>query len=299
MKYDAKEDLPIINWFPGHMTKARKIIAENLHLVDVVVELLDARAPYSSSNPLLREMMAGKPRLVVLNKMDLADSAITQEWLQYYKKQGIAVTAVDAISGQGIKKFIQAAGDLAKYKTERLAGKGVRARAARLMILGIPNVGKSSLINRLAGANKTRTANKPGVTRAKQWINIGKGLELLDTPGILWPKFLDMSVGVRLAFLGTINDEVYDREKAVYLLTEMLLSDHPQAVCARYNLLQENITDTAVFLEALGKKRGCLLKGGILDMEKVQNILLTEFRAGKLGRITLEAPSDISAGRVN
>lgn len=283
--------LPTVQWFPGHMTKARKIITENLKLVDVVIELLDARIPYSSANPMLKEIIAQKPRIIALNKADLADPAVTRQWQAAFKEQGIQAVAVDAMTGKGTKQLVAMTEELARYKTDKLLAKGaIKARAARVMIIGIPNVGKSSLINRLAGAARAKTADKPGVTRAKQWIRIGKNLELLDTPGILWPKFEDMTVGLKLSFTGAINDEAVDREQVVGVFLETMLTMYPDRLRERYKIDGELPTQPMELLELIGKKRGCLVKGGIVDTEKAQRIVFTDFRSGKLGLVSLDLP---------
>lgn len=283
--------LPTVQWFPGHMTKARKIITENLKLVDVVIELLDARIPYSSANPMLKEIIAQKPRIIALNKADLADPAVTRKWQAAFKEQGIQAVAVDAMTGKGTKQLVAMTEELARYKTDKLLAKGaIKARAARVMIIGIPNVGKSSLINRLAGAARAKTADKPGVTRAKQWIRIGKNLELLDTPGILWPKFEDMTVGLKLSFTGAINDEAVDREQVVGVFLETMLNMYPDRLKERYKIDGELPTQPFELLELIGKKRGCLVKGGIVDTEKAQRIVFTDFRSGKLGLVSLDLP---------
>ena len=284
---DRKNDLPSLQWFPGHMKKAQRLIEDNLKLVDIAIELLDARIPAASANPMLAEIIKGKPRLIVLNKSDLADAAMTKRWLAYFRGMGVQACAVDSVKGQGIKQLVKLAEELARPKTDRFVKDGARPRAARCMILGIPNVGKSSLINRLAGAARTKTADKPGVTRAKQWIKIGSNLDLLDTPGILWPKFEDQSVGLKLAFTGAINDDIYDREGVVSLLLSVLRSDYPERLKERFKLQELNDDGTALF-EAIGRKRGCLIKGGLVDFEKAQQIVLTEFRSGKLGLVTLD-----------
>lgn len=282
-------DMPNIQWFPGHMSKAKRLVIDNLKLVDVVIELLDARIPYSSANPMLREIISGKPQLIVLNKADLADPKITRQWIDFFKTGQLPAVQMDSLTGKGSKQIVKLAEKLASYKTQRLVSKGAAARAARVMILGIPNVGKSSLINRLAGGAKTKTADKPGVTRAKQWIRLSKGLELLDMPGILWPKFDDPQVGLHLAFTGAINDEIYNREQVTVLLVDELRKLYPGVLQNRFHI-DEQTEDVGAVLEAIGRKRGCLIKGGEIDMEKVQRILLTEFRAGKLGAISLEQP---------
>lgn len=277
-----------INWFPGHMAKARRLIQDHLKLVDVVIELLDARIPYSSSNPLIGEITAGKPRLIALNKADLADDAATKEWVRYFEQKDIPVVAIDSMNGKGLKALLRKVEVLAHDKVNRLVSKGVNARAARVMILGIPNVGKSSLINRLAGAAIAKTADRPGVTRAKQWIKIGKNLDLLDTPGVLWPKFEDMEVGLKLAFTGAINDEVYDMEKVMQEFMRTMRAQYPERLAERYKLTEELPQEPAELLEMIGKKRGFLLKGGVIDHEKARRIILNEFRAGKLGLVSLD-----------
>jgi len=287
---DRKNDLPIIQWYPGHMKKARELVEENLKLVDVVVELLDARIPAASSNPMLREIIGDKPRVVALNKRDLADENMTRRWLEHFRAKKIPAVALDSVSGKGMKELLTLIEREAKYRTERLVSKGVAARKARVMILGIPNVGKSSLINRLAGAAKAKTADKPGVTRAKQWIRIGADVDLLDTPGILWPKFEDPRVGLKLAFTGAVNDEIYDLESVAHLLLATLRRDHQERLQERFKFKEALPETTEGLMDAIGRKRGCLLKGGRIDFEKVQHILLAEFRMGKFGKISLDVP---------
>lgn len=291
-----RNDLPGIQWFPGHMKKAQRLIEENLKLVDVVIELLDARIPASSANPMLAEIIKGKPRLIALNKSDLADAASTKRWLAYFRAQGIPAVAIDSVKGRGMKQLVAKAEELARPKTDRFVKAGGRPRAARCMILGIPNVGKSSLINRLAGAVKAKAADKPGVTRAKQWIKIGAALDLLDTPGILWPKFEDQTVGLKLAFTGAINDEIYDREQVTALLLSVMRRDYPERLQERFKFKGEMPEDGLALFETIGRKRGCLVKGGVVDLEKAQNIVLTEFRSGKLGLVTLdEVPEAVAS----
>lgn len=285
---DNKQVMPQLQWFPGHMKKAQRLIEDNLKLVDVVIELLDARIPFSSANPMLAEIIKTKPRMIALNKIDLADPGMTKKWLNYFKTQGIIAVGIDSAKGRGMKQLVSAAEMLAKPKTEKFVAKGAKARAARCMILGIPNVGKSSLINRLAGAVKAKTADKPGVTRAKQWIKIGSNLDLLDTPGILWPKFEDKTVGLKLAFTGAINDDIYDREQVTALLLEVMRRDYAARLIERFKFKGELPESGLDLLEAIGRKRGCLVKGGLVDLEKAQNIVLNEFRAGKLGLVTLD-----------
>lgn len=281
-------DIPRLQWFPGHMKKARQLIEENLKLVDVVIELLDARIPASSANPMLREILAEKPKLIALNKADLADPSATKAWTEYFTARGAKAVAIDAVKGKGMKQLIGLAEDLARPKTEKLVSKGAKPRAARVMILGIPNVGKSSLINRLAGAVRAKTEDRPGVTRAKQWIRIANKMELLDTPGILWPKFESPVAALRLAFTGAINDDIYDLEQVSCLLLEVLASQYPQLLAERFKYQQELPSTGTELLEMAGKKRGCLIRGGNVDYEKASRIVLSEFRSGKLGRITLD-----------
>lgn len=290
---EIKKDIPTVQWFPGHMTKARRLIVDNLKLVDVVIVLLDARIPYSSANPMLAEIIGSKPHAIALNKADLADPEMTKAWIEHFKAKGVKAIAIDAITGKGMKPLVKLAEDLARAKTEKLVKHGANPRAARLMILGIPNVGKSSLINRLAGAARTKTADKPGVTRAKQWIRLGTNLELLDMPGVLWPKFEDMTVGLKLAFTGAINDEVYDLEQVVHIFLTTMLRDYPKRLQERYKIAEPLPLDEEAALEIIGRKRGFLLKGGLIDLDKTRKILLNEFRAGKLGLISLDQPVDI------
>ena len=296
---DRKNNLPIIQWYPGHMKKARELVEENLKLVDVVVELLDARIPAASANPMLREIIGDKPRVVALNKRDLADENMTRRWLEHFRAKKIPAVALDSVSGKGMKELLTLIEREAKYRTERLVSKGVAARKARVMILGIPNVGKSSLINRLAGAAKAKTADKPGVTRAKQWIRIGTDVDLLDTPGILWPKFEDPRVGLKLAFTGAVNDEIYDLESVAHLLLATLRRDHQERLQERFKFKEALPETTEGLMDAIGRKRGCLLKGGRIDFEKVQHILLVEFRMGKFGKISLDVPPTEAAEEVD
>ena len=284
---DRVIDIPSLQWYPGHMRKAERLVKENLKLVDVVVELLDARIPLSSANPVLREIVGDKPRVIVLNKADLADEAATRAWVKYFAAEGIVAVPVDAVKGRGVKELVQAITKCAKPKTDKLVQHGAKARAARCMILGIPNVGKSSLINRLSGGAKTKVENRPGVTRAKQWIRLGAQLELLDMPGILWPKFEDQQAALHLAFTGAINDNVYDVASVVLLLLDTLRTKYPTDLNERYRLEGE-LPSGVELLEGIGQKRGCLRAGGRIDDEKAQQIVLTDFRSGRLGRVTLD-----------
>ena len=280
-------DIPSLQWYPGHMRKAERLVKENLKLVDVVVELLDARIPLSSANPVLREIVGDKPRVIVLNKADLADEAATRAWVKYFAEQELIAVPVDAVKGRGIKELVQMIAKCAKPKTDKLVQHGAKARAARCMILGIPNVGKSSLINRLSGGSKTKVENRPGVTRAKQWIRLGAQLELLDMPGILWPKFEDQQAALHLAFTGAINDNVYDVASVVLLLLDTLRISYPSALIERYRL-EGGLPSGVGLLEEIGRKRGCLRAGGKIDYEKAEQIVLTDFRSGRLGYVTLD-----------
>ena len=280
-------DIPSLQWYPGHMRKAERLVKENLKLVDVVVDLLDARIPMSSANPVLREIVGDKPRLIVLNKADLADDTATRAWVKYFAEQELVAVPVDAVKGRGVKELVQAITKCAKPKTDKLVQHGAKARAARCMILGIPNVGKSSLINRLSGGSKTKVENRPGVTRAKQWIRLGAQLELLDMPGILWPKFEDQQAALHLAFTGAINDNVYDVASVVLLLLDTLRTKYPFYLKDRYRLEGE-VPSGVELLEEIGRKRGCLRAGGRIDDEKAQQIVLTDFRSGRLGHVTLD-----------
>ena len=295
-------DIPSLQWYPGHMRKAERLVKENLKLVDVVVELLDARIPMSSANPILREIIGGKPRVIVLNKADLADETATRAWVKHFAEQGVTAVPVDAVKGRGVKELVQAIAKCAKPKTDKLVQHGAKARAARCMILGIPNVGKSSLINRLSGGAKTKVENRPGVTRAKQWIRLGPQLELLDMPGILWPKFEDQQAALHLAFTGAINDNVYDVSSVVLLLLDTLRIKYPSDLKERYRL-DEELTSGLELLEIIGRKRGCLRAGGKIDYEKAEQIVLTDFRSGRLGRVILDvlpsAPDTSECGKGN
>ena len=273
-----------LQWFPGHMRKAQRLIQENLKLVDLVIELLDARIPLSSQNPMLREIIQDKPRLIVLGKADLAANVDT--WLKKFRDENFSAVAVDAAHGTGIKNLIAQAKSLTESKTHKLSKYGAKPRAARVMIVGIPNVGKSSLINRLAGMNHVKIENRPGVTRAKQWIKIADGLDLLDTPGILYPKFDDADVALKLSWTYAISDEIHDLEPTVCKLLETLAEKFPAGLVERYKI--SLTTDGHELLNQIGLKRGCIRKGGVLDTEKVLRLVLSEFRAGKLGKVTLD-----------
>ena len=287
-----------IQWYPGHMTKTRRMIAEQIKNVDAVCEILDARIPISSRNPDVDELTAGKPRLVVLNRVDQADPEGTKRWAEHLKAKGYAVLESDAKSGVGTAKFAGAVRELLADKLRAYAERGMTGRVVRVMILGIPNVGKSTFINKVAGRKTAKTEDRPGVTRSKQWVPIDRNLELLDTPGILWPKFDDQSVGMNLAYTGAVKDDILDVETLGCHLMCYLGQHYPDALKGGYKLtaLPERETeenDIAYgyrLLEAAGKKRGFLISGGEVDTERMAKILLDEFRSGKLGRFTLELP---------
>ena len=287
-----------IQWYPGHMTKTRRMIAEQIRNVDAVCEILDARIPISSRNPDVEELTAGKPRLVVLNRADQADPASTKAWADHFRARGCAVLETNAKAGAGTKQFAAAVRQLLADKLRAYAEKGMAGRVVRVMILGIPNVGKSTFINQVAGRKTAKTEDRPGVTRAKQWVPIDRNLELLDTPGILWPKFEDQSVGLNLAYTGAVKDDILDVETLGCHLMAYLGGRYPDALAAAYKLpdipARDDGEDEVAWgyrlLEAAGKKRGFLISGGQVDTERMAKILLDEFRAGKLGRFTLELP---------
>jgi len=279
-----------IQWFPGHMTKARRMMETQLKLVDVVIEMLDARIPRSSTNPMLLEILGNKPKLVALNKVDMADSARTEKWLQLLKNNGLTAVKIDCATGKGVKQLISAVQDIAKPVIDKWAKKGVKNRPIRIMIVGVPNVGKSTLINRLVGKNKVIAADRPGVTRGQQWITIAKGLELLDTPGVLWPKFEDPEIGFCLAVTGAIKEEVFDREQAVHLLVERLKENYVQDISSKYGIEIADDDTSEEILKKIAAMRGCLKAGGVPDIEKVIQLVLRDFRTGRLGRFTLDNP---------
>lgn len=279
-----------VQWFPGHMAKTRRLIKESLKLADGVVEIVDARIPYSSSNPELNDIIKGKPRIVLLNKCDVADSNATNMWVSYYKSKNMFALPVDCRTGKGLNKFIPTVQKALAEVIEKNEQKGMRGKSLRLMVVGIPNTGKSSFINRMAGNSKAKVADKAGVTRQQQWFVVGNGIELLDTPGVLWPKFDDSQVGDKLAFTGAVKDEVTDIETLSCRLLETLSKTRPQAILDRYKLDSIDGLQGWEILELIGKKRGFLIKGGEIDYERAAVMICDEFRGGKLGKISLELP---------
>lgn len=274
-----------IQWFPGHMTKTRRLIEADLKMVDAVVEVTDARIPESSRNPILDELLGNKPRIMIMNKCDVADEKATMVWKRYYESRGISVIVCDCRSGKGLNKFLPTIKRLLSGIIERRKARGMIGKALRLMVVGIPNVGKSSFINRMANSKKTKVEDRPGVTRGKQWVSIDKDIELLDMPGILWPKFDDKNVAQNLAFTGAVKDEVVDTAALARSLGEILLKDYPELIKARYKISGEGDV-----LVGIAQKRGMLISGGEPDVERAAAALLDEFRGGKIGRITLDEP---------
>ena len=275
-------------WYPGHMTKAKRQMQEDIKLIDLLIELVDARVPFSSRNPDIDKLGANKGRMVLLNKSDLADPKGNKAWIEYFKSQGITVLEINSRTGSGMKSIQNAVNEACKEKRERDKKRGILNRPIRAMVVGIPNVGKSTFINSYAGKACTKTGNKPGVTKGKQWIRLGKGLELLDTPGILWPKFEDQEVGMRLAFIGSINDEILIEDELAMDLIKYLKGRYPLAIENRFQI-EEN-EDPVVTLANIAKARGCYKKGQEIDYTKAASILMDEFRSGKLGKMTLEYP---------
>ncbi|MCL3787878.1 ribosome biogenesis GTPase YlqF [Ruminococcus bromii] len=281
-----------IQWFPGHMTKTKRQIQASLKLVDAVAEILDARIPLSSKNPDLQKLIQNKPKVVLLNKCDMANQTATSRWIDYYASQGITAIAVDCKSGKGLNKFAPAVNNVLSERRERLKAKGMVNPMLRIMIVGIPNVGKSSFINRVAKQNRAKVEDRPGVTRGNQWYSIAKNIEMLDTPGVLWPKFDDKIVGERLAFTGAVKDQILDTELLAVRLLDFLRSLKPADFIARFKLedIDLDAVDSYELLNIIGKKRGMLISGGEINTERAAIMLLDEFRSGKLGRITLEMP---------
>lgn len=290
MSENQKIQIGNIQWFPGHMTKTKRMIAANLSLVDGVVSLIDARIPLSSCNPDLTELISSKPYMMLLNKSDMADPNLTAQWVQYYRKQGIPALSIDCISGKGTKQFVSVVREqMLKDLLEKRKQAGMTGRPVRLMIVGIPNVGKSSFINKMAKSKRAKVEDRPGVTRTKQWVKIDEQTEFLDMPGVLWPKLNDQQAAVRLAFTGAIRDQILDTEALAMLLLEYLHENYPASLKERYKLETEE-TQGNKLLEAVGRKRGMLLSGGVVNTERAAFTVLDDFRAAKLGRITLESP---------
>ena len=284
-----------VQWFPGHMAKTRRLIKESLSMVDAVTEILDARIPLSSRNPEIEQITAGKPRIILLNKCDVADERITREWINYFERKGFTALPVDCRSGKGLGAYRPAVRKVLAEKIKSNEQKGMAGKSLRVMVVGIPNTGKSSFINRMAGKNRAQVADRPGVTRHNQWFNIGNGIELLDTPGVLWPKFDDPSVGDKLAFIGSVKDTVLDSETMAVRLIDVLKKEYPNTLSQRYKINGIDFAETESFeiLVLLGKKRGMLISGGEIDTERASVTLLDEYRAGKLGKISMETPHDI------
>ena len=277
-------------WYPGHMTKAKRMMQENIKLIDIVIELVDARIPFGSRNPDIDQLAQNKSRLILLNKTDLADSRKTELWEQYFKEKGFFVGKVNSQKGTGVKAVQGIVMEACKDKIERDRKRGIKNRPIRAMIAGIPNVGKSTFINSLVGKACTKTGNKPGVTKGKQWIKLNKNIELLDTPGILWPKFEDQTVGLHLALIGSIKEEILNREEMAMELIPFLVKEYPGILAGRYQVDEES--NTLKILEQIAENRHCKEKGNQLDYEKAAHILLEEYRNGKLGKISLEVPVD-------
>jgi ribosome biogenesis GTPase A len=275
-------------WYPGHMTKAKRMMEENIKLIDLVIEIIDARIPFSSRNPDIDSLAKNKSRIILLNKSDLADDSANQSWIDYYKSKGFYCLKINAKNGYGVKQVTPLINEACSEKIARDKAKGIQNRPIRAMIVGIPNVGKSTFINAFAGKACTKTGNKPGVTKGKQWIHINKNLELLDTPGILWPKFDDKLVGMRLAMIGSMNDQVINLEDLSFEILKFIKENYPSFIKARYEL-DEN-REILEIMDEIGRIRGCLKKGSVIDYEKLAGIIADDFRSGRLGRITLERP---------
>ncbi len=277
-----------VQWYPGHMTKAKRMMQENIRLVDLILELVDARVPFSSRNPDIDEMGRQKARIILLNKCDLADERKTALWSEYFRERGLQAVLINSRSGSGLKAIYGAVQEACREKIERDRKRGILNRPVRAMVAGIPNVGKSTFINSFAGKACTKTGNKPGVTRGAQWVRLNKQVELLDTPGILWPRFEDPQAGIRLAMIGSVKDEILNTEELALKLLQFLITEYPGVLAQRYGIRETE--DTFAMLCETAEKRGCLLKGGRPDIQKAVGIVLEEFRGGRLGRFTLEVP---------
>ncbi len=296
---DNQQNQMNINWYPGHMAKTKREIIQDLKLIDVVIELVDSRIPISSRNPDIKNMTKGKKKVIVFNKSDLADQKETLKWVQFYKKQGIPAVITDSNSGRGIQDVIKEVEKLMEEEIQKNIEKGRVGRKIRVMVLGIPNVGKSSFINRIVKKNSLAVGNRPGVTREKQWIRVNEKIELLDTPGVLWPKFESEEVALNLAYTGTIKDDILEKVEIAFQLLRYLLYHYQENVTNRYSILKEEITSILEkeqeenvniyeIMQLIGRKRGAIVSGGRVDDEKVANLLIDDYRTGKLGKITLE-----------
>ena len=281
-----------IQWYPGHMAKTRRLIVEHLKMVDLVAEVIDGRIPVSSRNPDLDALVGDKPRLLVFNRADQADPEATKAWNAYFREKKIRVLETDSRSGAGVKQFSTAVGQILEDKVRAWREKGQVGRTMRVMVAGIPNVGKSTFINKVAGRKSAAAENRPGVTRGKQWISVSPTLELLDTPGILWPKFEDETIGLHLAFTGAVKDSILDQETLAFHLIELLARRYPQRLTERFKITPEPESTGWELLEQAGRKRGFLISGGEIDLDRTARVLLEEYRSGKLGRITLEWPDE-------
>lgn len=281
-----------LQWFPGHMTKTRRMIEDNIKLIDVVVELVDARIPMSSRNPEIDAIVKDKPRLIVLNKADISDEELNKEWIRYFKSKGIEAVTVCSTSGKNFKMIAEKCRVLLKDKIDKDKEKGIVNRPVKIMVVGVPNVGKSSFINNLSGKKNAKTGDRPGITTGKQWIRLESGFELLDTPGILWPKFEDQNVGLKLAYTGAIRDEVMDTEEIACHFLLFLRDNYPNSLEQRYKMTETEGLDGYELLQLLGRKRGFVISGGEIDTLRAASVLLDEFRGAKLGRITLESPDE-------
>ncbi|MGY3837328.1 ribosome biogenesis GTPase YlqF [Bacillus atrophaeus] len=279
-----------IQWFPGHMAKARREVTEKLKLIDIVYELVDARIPMSSRNPMIEEILKNKPRIMLLNKADKADVAVTKQWKEHFEKQGIPSLSIDSVNGQGLNQIVPSSKELLQEKIDKRKAKGVKPRAIRALIIGIPNVGKSTLINRLAKKNIAKTGDRPGITTSQQWVKVGKELELLDTPGILWPKFEDELVGLRLAITGAIKDSIINLQDVAVFGLRFLEEHYPDRLKERYGL-EEIPEDIAELFDAIGEKRGCLMSGGLINYDKTTEVIIRDIRTEKFGRLSFEQPS--------
>ncbi|MBR2591012.1 MAG: ribosome biogenesis GTPase YlqF [Clostridia bacterium] len=283
-----------VQWFPGHMAKTRRKISEALKLVDAVTEIRDARLPESSKNPEIDTIISTKPRIILLNKSDYADENATQKWIEYYKQQGIYALAVECKTGKGLNAYLPLVRKVLADTIQRNEQKGMAGKSLRIMVVGIPNVGKSSFINRMAKNGKAKVADTPGVTRSNQWFVIGKGVELLDTPGVLWPKFEDKAVGDKLAFTGAVKSEVIDSETLALRLIDLIKDHYAERICTRYKMESIDSLQSWEILELIGRKRGMLIAGGEVDTERASVMLLDEFKNGKLGKFSFEMPEDMS-----